>query len=82
MVLELLVQIRVGDAASDSVLKLPLATLCLSTFTLRRVEVVDEFFANRDWPVASAVSVVLLLILVVPMMWFQRMQSRLGGGAA
>ncbi|MFC1694815.1 ABC transporter permease subunit [Pseudomonadota bacterium] len=42
----------------------------------------DEFFINRDWPVASAVSVVLLLILVVPMMWFQRMQSRLGGGAA
>ena len=32
----------------------------------------DEFFINRDWPVASAVSVVLLLILVLPMMWFQR----------
>jgi putrescine transport system permease protein len=35
----------------------------------------DEFFINRDWPVASAVSVVLLLILVLPMMWFQRTQS-------
>jgi len=35
----------------------------------------DEFFINRDWPVASAVSVVLLLILVVPMMWFQKVQS-------
>ena len=35
----------------------------------------DEFFINRDWPVASAVSVVLLLILVVPMMWFQKTQS-------
>lgn len=42
----------------------------------------DEFFINRDWPVASAVSVVLLLILVVPMMWFQRVQSRVDGGAA
>jgi putrescine transport system permease protein len=36
----------------------------------------DEFFINRDWPVASAVSVVLLLVLVVPMMWFQKTQSR------
>jgi len=36
----------------------------------------DEFFINRDWPVASAVSVVLLLILVVPMMWFQKVQAR------
>jgi putrescine transport system permease protein len=36
----------------------------------------DEFFGNRDWPVASAVSVVLLLILVLPMMWFQKVQGR------
>jgi putrescine transport system permease protein len=36
----------------------------------------DEFFVNRDWPVASAVSVVLLLILVLPMMWFQRLENR------
>jgi putrescine transport system permease protein len=36
----------------------------------------DEFFINRDWPVASAVSVVLLLILVAPIMWFQKMQAR------
>lgn len=36
----------------------------------------DEFFINRDWPVASAVSVVLLLILVLPMMWFQKVQDR------
>ena len=38
----------------------------------------DEFFINRDWPVASAVSVVLLLILVLPMMWFQKVQSEQG----
>jgi putrescine transport system permease protein len=36
----------------------------------------DEFFISRDWPVASAVSVVLLLLLVVPIMWFQHVQSR------
>jgi putrescine transport system permease protein len=27
----------------------------------------DEFFTNRDWPVASAVAVAMLLLLVVPM---------------
>ncbi|TKD21984.1 ABC transporter permease subunit [Rhodobacter capsulatus] len=37
----------------------------------------EEFFSNRDWPVASAVAVVLLLILVVPIMLFQRAQDRL-----
>jgi putrescine transport system permease protein len=36
----------------------------------------DEFFVNRDWPVASAVSVVLLLLLIAPIMWFQRLQTR------
>ena len=36
----------------------------------------DEFFISRDWPVASAVSVVLLLILVIPIVWFQQIQSR------
>ena len=32
----------------------------------------DEFFINRDWPLASAVATVLLLILVVPIMLLQR----------
>jgi putrescine transport system permease protein len=36
----------------------------------------DEFFANRDWPVASAVSIAMLLLLLVPIMIFQRYQSR------
>ena len=40
----------------------------------------DEFFINRDWPVASAVSVVLLLILVLPMMWFQKIQAQTDTG--
>jgi len=45
-----------------------------STLMIGRV-VFDEFFSNRDWPVASAVTVVLLMILVVPMMWFQHVQG-------
>jgi putrescine transport system permease protein len=32
----------------------------------------EEFFSNRDWPVASAVAVILLLILVIPIILFQR----------
>jgi putrescine transport system permease protein len=35
-----------------------------------------EFFSNRDWPVASAVAVVLLLVLVIPIVLFQRMQEK------
>jgi len=40
----------------------------------------NEFFANRDWPVASAVAVVLLVVLVAPIMLFQRMANRAGTG--
>ena len=36
----------------------------------------SEFFNNRDWPVSSAVAVLLLLILVVPIMLFQRAQAK------
>jgi putrescine transport system permease protein len=36
----------------------------------------DEFFINRDWPLASAVASVLLLIVVLPIMLFQRGQLR------
>jgi putrescine transport system permease protein len=35
-----------------------------------------EFFSNRDWPVASAVATILLLILVVPIVMFQYVQAR------
>ncbi|MEZ5841552.1 MAG: ABC transporter permease subunit [Hyphomicrobiales bacterium] len=35
-----------------------------------------EFFNNRDWPVSSAVAVLLLLILVVPIMIFQNSQMK------
>ena len=36
----------------------------------------DEFFSNRDWPVASAVAIVLLVVLVAPIMLFQHHQAK------
>jgi putrescine transport system permease protein len=36
----------------------------------------NEFFANRDWPVSSAVAVILLLLLVIPIMIFQNAQAK------
>jgi putrescine transport system permease protein len=35
-----------------------------------------EFFTNRDWPVASAVAVVLLILLVVPIVTYQHFEQR------
>jgi|TARA_B110000459_G_scaffold30631_1_gene31308 putrescine transport system permease protein len=35
-----------------------------------------EFFYNRDWPVASAVAIILLALLVVPIMLYQKSQER------
>jgi putrescine transport system permease protein len=34
-----------------------------------------EFFNNRDWPIASAVAIALLLFLVVPIMYLDRAQN-------
>ncbi|HHS82750.1 MAG TPA: ABC transporter permease subunit [Devosia sp.] len=39
-----------------------------------------EFFANRDWPVASAVAMVMLIVLVLPVMLLQRAQPDEAGG--
>jgi putrescine transport system permease protein len=38
-----------------------------------------EFFNNRDWPVASAVAIALLLFLVIPIMFYQRAQDTEAG---
>ena len=35
----------------------------------------SEFFSNRDWPLASAVAVILLLVLIIPIVLFQRQQE-------
>ena len=42
----------------------------------------DEFFLNRDWPVASAVAIVLLMLLVLPIVYFQKKQAQETSGAA
>lgn len=36
----------------------------------------DEFFTNADWPLASAVAICLLVLLVGPIALFQRQQAR------
>lgn len=35
-----------------------------------------EFFTNKDWPVASATAVVLLAVLLIPLVIYQRLQQR------
>jgi len=42
-----------------------------------------EFFSNRDWPVASAIAIALLGLLLVPILFYERLQQRsLEGGRA
>ena len=35
-----------------------------------------EFFTNKDWPVASAIAIVLLMLLLVPLAIYDRLQRR------
>jgi putrescine transport system permease protein len=35
-----------------------------------------EFFSNRDWPVASAIATSLLMLLLVPILFYERLQQR------
>ena len=35
-----------------------------------------EFFSNRDWPVASAIAIMLLALLLVPILVYERLQRR------
>jgi putrescine transport system permease protein len=35
-----------------------------------------EFFNNRDWPLASAVAVILLFVLIIPIVLFQNMEQK------
>ena len=35
----------------------------------------DEFFANNDWPMASSVAVVIILLVIVPLALFSRYQA-------
>jgi len=40
-----------------------------------------EFFTNKDWPVASAVAVLLLALLLAPLLFYDRLQRRRLEGA-
>ncbi len=35
-----------------------------------------EFFTNKDWPVASAIAIVLLVLLLAPLLIYEKLQSR------
>jgi putrescine transport system permease protein len=35
-----------------------------------------EFFTNKDWPVASAIAIVLLVLLLAPLLLYDRLQRR------
>ena len=36
----------------------------------------DEFFSNNDWPMASAVAVVMILLIIVPLAIFNKYQAQ------
>ncbi len=36
----------------------------------------NEFFNNRDWPVASSVAIVMLILLLIPILIFNRVQQK------
>ncbi|HKS84159.1 MAG TPA: ABC transporter permease subunit [Pseudolabrys sp.] len=40
-----------------------------------------EFFSNRDWPVASAIAMALLVLLLTPILFHERLQRRAIEGA-
>lgn len=35
----------------------------------------DEFFSNRDWPIASAMAIIMLVVLVIPIMLLRKAQA-------
>jgi putrescine transport system permease protein len=41
----------------------------------------SDFFANRDWPTASAAAIVLLILLVGPLMLYEHRQMQSGACA-
>ena len=39
----------------------------------------DEFFSNNDWAMASTVAIVMVLLIIAPMAWFNRIQAQQRG---
>ncbi len=50
-----------------------------STLMIGRV-LWDEFFSNNDWPMAAAVAIVMILIILVPMAILNRAEAAQAGG--
>ncbi len=50
-----------------------------STLMIGRV-LWDEFFSNNDWPMAAAVAVVMILLILVPMAILNKSQAEEAGG--
>ena len=40
----------------------------------------DEFFSNNDWPMASSVAVVVILLIIVPLALFNKYQAEAAEG--
>lgn len=36
----------------------------------------EEFFTSNNWGMAATISVVLIVILVLPILWMQRIQAK------
>ena len=39
-------------------------------------ELANVFFQNRDWPTASAIAIMVLILLVVPITFYQYYQNK------
>ena len=42
----------------------------------------DEFFSNNDWPMAATVAVVMVLLIIVPLAWFNKYKAESATGAS
>jgi len=42
----------------------------------------DEFFNNNDWAMASSVTIVMVVLILAPMAWFNRIQAAAQSGGA
>jgi putrescine transport system permease protein len=40
----------------------------------------DEFFSNNDWPMASSVAIVMILLILMPMALFNKYQAEQAEG--
>ena len=41
----------------------------------------QDFFNNRDWPLASTIAVIMLLLVIIPIVWFFKSQKANEGKA-